>query len=268
MAIADKLTKLENDISDAYTEISNKNGTIPENKNTANLPSAIASIPGGISPTGTKYISENGRYNVSSYEWANVNVHSFPPNWYDIGLADTPSDILESFNDAYQLQEQWNTGPDAELTDYFRKFADSSMKYLPALLFSSYQISSTQEFCRNCGELTSVAFIGLSFNENGNGGARNMFADCLELRDVDGFMFNNVMSLSGMFSNCPKLTSASLQNILQSLTNCATTDSNPMFPSSEKSLMNIGFDGDQINYCLNELSDTWDMLANDGWIPA
>ena len=44
MAISDRLNKLTTDITNAYTSIENKGGTIPANKNTNNLPTAIDSI--------------------------------------------------------------------------------------------------------------------------------------------------------------------------------------------------------------------------------
>lgn len=47
MSISSEITALSNNISSAYTAISNKGGTIPANKNTANLANAIASITTG-----------------------------------------------------------------------------------------------------------------------------------------------------------------------------------------------------------------------------
>lgn len=44
MAISDRLTKLATDITNAYTSIENKGGTIPSDKNTNNLATAIDSI--------------------------------------------------------------------------------------------------------------------------------------------------------------------------------------------------------------------------------
>ena len=37
MSVADKLTKLSTDITNAYNSIEDKGGTIPTNKNTENL---------------------------------------------------------------------------------------------------------------------------------------------------------------------------------------------------------------------------------------
>ena len=47
MSIASELTKLETDITNAYSAVQTKGGTIPINKNTNNLATAIGSISGG-----------------------------------------------------------------------------------------------------------------------------------------------------------------------------------------------------------------------------
>ena len=47
MSIASELTKLETDITNAYSAVQTKGGTIPSNKNTNNLATAINSISGG-----------------------------------------------------------------------------------------------------------------------------------------------------------------------------------------------------------------------------
>ena len=81
MAISDKLTKLSDDISSAYTTIETMGGTIPTDKNTNNLPTAISSIPQGT-PTTT------GKFRVRFYdcdgtilkeEWVNKGEDATPP---------------------------------------------------------------------------------------------------------------------------------------------------------------------------------------------
>lgn len=53
---------------------------------------------GGITPTGTKYITKNGTYNVANYAEANVNVPSTIPTGYaDVsGVTATTADVLAS----------------------------------------------------------------------------------------------------------------------------------------------------------------------------
>lgn len=74
MAISDSLAELATDISNAYDGIENKGGTLPQNKNTNNLATAIDSIQTGITPSGTINITENGPFDVTQYVTADVNV--------------------------------------------------------------------------------------------------------------------------------------------------------------------------------------------------
>lgn len=97
MAIANEIETLKTNITNAYTSISTKGGTIPTNKNTENLSSAIESIPsGGGSILGSKTITQNGTYkaindNLDGYNTVDVNVSvespykwQRPTNWYDL----------------------------------------------------------------------------------------------------------------------------------------------------------------------------------------
>ena len=92
MAIANEINILKGNIRNAYTSIQNKGGTIPTNKNTENLSSAIDSISaGGTTTLGTKTITTNGIYNASDdnldgYSQVNVDVSEVwqrPSDWWD-----------------------------------------------------------------------------------------------------------------------------------------------------------------------------------------
>lgn len=80
MSIASEITRINNNIAASYTAVNNKGGTLPATQNSANLATAIASIPSGSTPTLiTKSITQNGTYNASSdnadgYSSVTVNV--------------------------------------------------------------------------------------------------------------------------------------------------------------------------------------------------
>ena len=74
MSVADTIQELATDIGNAYDEVQTKGGTLPQNKNTNNLATAIATIPTGITPTGTLNITQNGTYDVTNCASAAVAV--------------------------------------------------------------------------------------------------------------------------------------------------------------------------------------------------
>ena len=93
MSIASKLTKLETDITNAYSTINTKGGTIPSNKNTENLQNAISSIPTGPSNVYTF------TYTLSAHNSGNV------------ALGTLPDDVYSHINDENFTVELINTTP-------------------------------------------------------------------------------------------------------------------------------------------------------------
>lgn len=78
MSIASELSALNGYILGAYDEINGKGGTVPANKNMANLASAISSISSGTPTTITPLqVTENGTYTAptgTAYSPVTVNV--------------------------------------------------------------------------------------------------------------------------------------------------------------------------------------------------
>lgn len=129
MAIADKLTKLANDITNAYEAIDDKGGTIPANKNTDNLENAIRTIQTGATPTGTKQINitQNGTTteDVTNYANAQITTNVVNQDYEDALVAFGVQSALADSIEALTTYSNEVTGEsDTTLSDAVRTLAD------------------------------------------------------------------------------------------------------------------------------------------------
>ena len=149
MAIANEIATLKTNITNAYNSINTKGGTVPTNKNTENLSSAIDSIPSGGSATlGTKNITSNGTYKASDdeldgYSQVNVNVSEEwqrPSDWWDTKSILKNAENIELDGVTYYpryivlLKDTTNKTSNlnkASCTAKVAKFSDNIIKKLP-----------------------------------------------------------------------------------------------------------------------------------------
>ena len=129
MAIADKLTKLATDITNAYDAIDDKGGTLPSDKNTDNLENAIRSIETGITPTGTKQISitQNGTTteDVTNYATAQITTNVVNQDYEDALVAFGVEEDLADNIEALTTYSNEVTGEsDTTLSDAVRTLTD------------------------------------------------------------------------------------------------------------------------------------------------
>ena len=66
MSIASEITRIKNNIEDAYTECENKGATLPQDQNSDNLADTIASISGGGGADLSEYFNTTIEFNVSA----------------------------------------------------------------------------------------------------------------------------------------------------------------------------------------------------------
>lgn len=81
MSVATELQNLNDNILDAYTAVQGKGGTVPANKNTANLDTAIASIPAGPEAYIPREIDANGVFGQPTQSFS----YSLPSGATDVG---------------------------------------------------------------------------------------------------------------------------------------------------------------------------------------
>ena len=82
MSIASEITRITGNVSDSYTAANAKGATMPATQDSDHLAATIATIPSGITPTGTKNITTNGTHDVAAYEYADVQVPTTAPAHY------------------------------------------------------------------------------------------------------------------------------------------------------------------------------------------
>ena len=101
MSIASEITRINNNIANAYTQISNKGGTLPQNQNSLNLANAITSITSGLS--GLEY--ETGTYEPEEDDFkptiSFTNTHTTLPSL--VIISETSNIYDETTNSNYMF---------------------------------------------------------------------------------------------------------------------------------------------------------------------
>lgn len=224
-----------------------------------------------IEPQGQKEITDNGTYDVTNFASANVEIEIgkltneeyteanndlddilegntptiiYPPDWSEIGYNSTPQYIIDDFEYAKEIQENWDNS-ETNLTSKFSKdnnliifpmvdtanaiiirqmFSDcTKLKDVPLLAFSNVQ--DAWGLFRNCYELEKIPLLNFSNVTN----VGYMFQACVKLKDVPVFDFSKVNSGNpsrAIFSGCTNLTNESLNNILKICINMTSVTSN------------------------------------------
>lgn len=173
----------------------------------------------------------------------------FPPNWSEIGYEDTPLSIIEAFNYAKKIQEEW----DSSLTSFGYKFQnDRKLLFFPYVDTSNFT-SMSQAF--SYSTIQSIAPIDSSKATN----FLQMFNGCVNLRDVpelDASLAASGNAMWNIFNACTNLTDVSLNNIMKMCISAINY-------TGTKTLKDIGLTSAQATTCQG-LSNYQDFLAA-GW---
>ena len=253
--IGDKLNYLAETKNQMKTALKSKGQDIKDNDSFRSYVGKINNL--SPTPTGTINISQNGTVNVANYANANVNVSSYPPNWSEIGYNGTPQDILNGFNYAKQIYQNWNP-MDYDLRNKYRE--DSSLVYLPALTVDA-EVSYVDmgNFCKECYNLKAVGDISILYAEEVD--LSEAFAYCGQLVSIEFLTIMNISRADGIFYSCSSLNDDTLSMIMYVLAYNTIEDY-----QGTKTLNAIGFDNNQIARCRN--LQYYQDLMDAGWTEA
>ena len=144
MTIASEITKLNTNLTNAYTAVDGKGGTLPQAQNFDNLATAISSIPSGGTPTLiTKSITVNGTYNASSdnadgYSSVTVNVSGGGS-----GTTDVPLTRISDDNGN-------------EIGTWYMNFEDANGNMFKVILLDAQYRNASTQWCSNASAASAA----------------------------------------------------------------------------------------------------------------
>ena len=188
-------------------------------------------------------------------------------DWSAIGYESTPQAIVDGYNYALQIQNEWTTN--SKLANYptvlicplvdtsnkttFNTFADGCNRLISVPLLDTSNSTSTFGMFRSCSTLTTVPLFDTSSVTD----MSNMFNECTNLITTPLFDASNVTNMSKMFYKCTNLTTVPLfntnkvTNISTMFYNCSSLTTIPQFNTSKITNMQNAF-----QYCPNLSNET------------
>ena len=144
------------------------------------------------------------------------------PNWSEIGYTDTPQEILDGFDYAKQIKDNWNSSittmnqkyqnninlryfpivDTSNVTNFTRCFDSSRLKFLPAL-----NMSAGIYFYRLCMGCTSLEYV-LNINTENAQNFQEAFQGCSKLTQFPIINTSKATNVHSMFNRCSSLVNA------------------------------------------------------------
>lgn len=236
------LTQLFTAIANQIRRIKGTSGTIIAE----NFPTEMSSIELGHLDN-TEYTEAND--DLDDILEGSTPMTIYPPDWSGIGYEDTPQSIIDGFNYAKDIKDNW----DSSVTSFGYKYNnDKNILFFPLVDTSNFT-NISQAF--SYSNMQSMALIDTSkviaFTQ--------AFSNCYYLKDVPVLSFASVTAgnyLYGIFQNCSSLSNASLNNIMASCISATNI-------SGTKTLRNLGLTSAQCTTCQG-LSN-YQAFLDAGW---
>lgn len=262
-----RINNLTNFLTDVATAIKTKTGD-------------STAIPASQFDTKIANIS-TGHLDNTEYQEANDDLDDilegstpmtiYPPDWSELGYEDTPESVIEGFNYAKDIYDNWDSSvtsmgnmynsntelkyfplvDTSNVTNMYQCFLSSELTYIPAIDTSN--VSSFMSAFRSCKNLISADL----FDTSNASIVQQMFDSSTNLKTVPVFDISKVTDPDRMFNNCPNLSNESLNNILEMCINSNVTN------TSYKKLSRVGLSSAQATICQG-LSN-WNDFVSAGW---
>lgn len=259
---------------------------------------------GGEAPTLiNKNITANGTYNASDdeadgYKKVVVDVPATTyPDWTAIGYQGTPQAIIDGYNYAKQIYDNWDESQ-TDLSNLFKNdknlvimpmvdtsnvtnmsytFASctrlievpllntSNVTTMSNLFYGCYALENFPIFDTSSGEYMEYMFAScysiVSCPLIDTSSAKDMsfmFQNCSSLQNVPILSTSSVTNMNSMFTSCTKLTDESLDNILQMCINATSY-------SGTKTLSTLGFRSTSYKVAKIQALPHYQDFINAGW---
>ena len=209
MSIVSEINRINTNIANAYSKCNEKGATMPLVQNSSNLASTIDSISSG-----------GGSGDL---------------DWSAIGYSETPQGLVDSYNYAKQIYDNWENVSNLDnkfvndknllimplvdtsnATTMYSMFSGSIVNIIP--LLNTSNVTSMYQTFGQCYNLIKIPLLDTknvtSFDY--------MFQQCSILTTIPVFDTTSATSMRNMFNSCGLLTDESLDNILQMCINATS----------------------------------------------
>lgn len=222
------LTQLFTNIANAIRAKTGSSETIKAE----NFPTEIADITTGHLDN-TEYAEAND--DLDDILEGSTPTKVFPPDWSEIGYEDTPQSIIDGFNSAKNIKENWDNNTTNMNYIYSN---NTNLLFFPLVNTSNVtSINSTFSYSvlQHIEKVDTKKVTNMS----------QCFDTCRFLMDVPAFEIPLITSTSGIyncFKNCNYLTNESLNNIMAMCLSAINI-------SGTKTLKNLGLSSAQCTIC-------------------
>lgn len=170
-------------------------------------------------------------------------------DWSAIGYDSTPKSIIDGYEFAQELLEDFNKSPNRSLTN------DEKNKLIICPLLNTSSRITMQAFLIYCPSLLTIPLL----DTNNATSMQSMCNGCTNLRDVEILSTAKVKNMTSAFGGCTHLTNTSLDNILQMCINTSPEYTSP------KTLQNVGIASAYYPASTIEALPHYQDFINAGW---